>query len=692
VLLIFEDAHWSDPTSLEAFSRIVDRIATLRALLIVTFRPEFDPPWIGRPNVTALILNRLGQREVGAMIDRVASNKLLPPGLRQDIVERSDGIPLFVEEMTKSVLEAESEGEAQHVMAAVPSAALAVPASLHASLMARLDRLGPAKEVAQIGAAIGRQFSHALLAMVMHEAGPELGSALDRLIESGLLYREGVPPYATYLFKHALVQDAAYGTLLREPRRALHARIAETIESQFPEIAESQPELLAHHCTEGGLIEKAAGWWGRAGLRALDRSALVEAAAQLTRALAQIAPLPSTAALRREQIKLQVGLANALLHTKGHAAAETVAALGVARSMIERAEALGETPEDPLLRFSVLYGFWAAKSAAFNGDAIRDLAAQFLALAEKQAAIIPLMIGHRITGSSLLLTGDIVGGGAHYDQAIALYDPAAHRPLATRFGQDPRVAILCWRSLALWLLGYPNAALADADHALKDARAIAHAGTLMYALYITTFALICCGSYAAATTQLYELRALADQKSALIWKQGGMLHLGCLLALTGNASNAIQQFTNGTAVSRSIGVTLYWPWRCPYLARAYAKLDQFDDAWRCIGEAMTAAETTKERWCEAEIHRIAGEIALMSPEPDAKKAEAYFERALEIARAQQARSWELRAAMSRARLWRDQGKRQHAHDLLAPVYGWFTEGFETLDLKEARALLDELKS
>ena len=239
VLMIFEDAHWTDPTSLEAFGRVVDRIATLRVLLIVTFRPEFDPPWIGRPHVTALTLNRLAQREVDAMIDRVVGNKLLPASIRQDIIERTDGIPLFVEEMTKAVLEAESEGEARRTVAAVPSPALAVPASLHASLMARLDRLGPAKEVAQIGAAIGREFSHALLAAVVRKPEAELGSALDRLIAAGLLFRQGVPPHATYLFKHALVQDAAYGTLLREPRRALHARIAETLESQFAEIAES---------------------------------------------------------------------------------------------------------------------------------------------------------------------------------------------------------------------------------------------------------------------------------------------------------------------------------------------------------------------------------------------------------------------------------------------------------------------
>jgi predicted ATPase len=257
LLMIFEDAHWADPTSLEAFSRVVDRLPTLRVLLIVTFRPEFDPPWIGRPYVTTLTINRLGERDISAMIDGVVRNKLLPANIRQDIIERADGIPLFVEEMTKAVLEAETEGAAERAIGVVPSPALTVPASLHAPLMARLNRLGPAKEVAQVGAAIGREFSHSLLAAVMHEGKMELNSALDRLIAAGLLFRQGMPPYATYLFKHALVQDAAYGTLLREPRRALHARIAETLESQFTEIAENQPELLARHCTEAGQIEKA---------------------------------------------------------------------------------------------------------------------------------------------------------------------------------------------------------------------------------------------------------------------------------------------------------------------------------------------------------------------------------------------------------------------------------------------------
>jgi class 3 adenylate cyclase/predicted ATPase len=691
VLVIFEDAHWTDPTSLEAFGRVVDRIQTLRVLLIVTFRPEFNPPWIGEPHVTAVTINRLARRDVGDMIDRVVGNNMLPPGIRQDIIERTDGIPLFVEEMTKAVMEAESEGAAQRMVAAIPSPALAVPASLHASLMARLDRLGSAKELAQIGAAIGREFSHALLAAVVHKPEAELASALNRVVEAGLLFRQGVAPHATYLFKHALVQDAAYGTLLREPRRTLHVRIAEALESRFPEMVESQPELLARHCTEAGLIEKAAGLWGKAGQRSLDRSALVEAAEQLTRALGQIATLPGTPALRREQIKLQVWLVNALMHTKGYAAPETKASLDQASALIERAEALREPPEDPLLLFLVLYGFWMANFVAFNGDIVRDLGAQFLALAEKERTTVPLMIGHRLVGNSMLFTGDIADSRAHYDQAIALYDPGKHRPLAARFGQDARASVLSWRSLALWLLGYPEAALADRDHALKVARDIGQAATLMVVLTDTTWTLFHCGNYAAASAQADELVALAGEKGALHWKAHGMMHQGCALALTRKAADAVQKMASGITACRSTGATLMIPLHLSYLARAYAELGQFEQARHSIGEAMTTVDATEERWCEAEVHRIAGEIVLLSPASDVAKAEASFERALAVARAQQAKSWELRATMSMARLWRDQGKRPKAHDLLAPVYGWFTEGFDTLDLKEAKALLDELR-
>jgi predicted ATPase len=689
VLMMFEDAHWIDPTSLEALGRTLERLSTLGVLLIVTYRPEFEPPWIGRPYVTALTLNRLGEREISAMIDRVTGNKQLPANIRQDIVERTDGIPLFVEEMTKAVLEAESEGEARLTAAGVPSQALAVPASLHASLMARLDRLGPAKEVAQIGAVIGREFSHALLAAVARKEEAVLQDALEGLTRAGLLFRQGTPPLATYLFKHGLVQDAAYSTLLRERRRALHDRIAEALETQFLEIAENQPELLARHCTEAGLIEKASAFWAKAGRRSLVRSALVEAIAQLTRALDQMATLSATPALRREQIELQVALITPLLHVKGYASPETKAAVERARLLIDQAEALGEPPEDPLLLFSVLFGFWVANYVAFNGDVVCELAAQFLALAEKQGATVPLMIGHGLMGTSLVLTGDVAQGRVHCDRAFALYNAAEHRPLAARFGQDVRVTNLSYRSLALWVLGYPDAALADMDHAINDARDTGQATTLMFALGHAPLALLWSGNYVTTATVIEEVIALSDEKGAFLWNVAGKLNQGWLFALTNKAADAVKMFNSTIAAWRSIGSKLWMPNYLSYLASAYAEIGQLNDARRCIDEAMMAVETTKEVLWEAEIHRIAGEIARKS-EADALKCEEYFERALAVARQQQAKSWELRAAMSLARLWRDQGNVSEARELLAPVYGWFTEGFDTRDLKEAKALLEEL--
>jgi class 3 adenylate cyclase/predicted ATPase len=601
VLMLFEDVHWIDPTSLEALSRTVDRLKTLPVMLLVTHRPEFEPPWMGRPYVTSLNLNRLGEREIAALIDRVSGNNALPESVRQDIIERTDGIPLFVEEITKAVLEAESESEAQRTAAAAPLSALAVPASLHASLMARLDRLGPAKEVAQIGAAIGREFSHPLLAAVVSQPEGELRPSLDRLVEAGLLFRQGVPPHATYLFKHALVRDAAYGTLLREPRRALHARIAETLESQFAEIADNQPELLARHCTEAELIEKAAGLWGKAGQKSLARAALLEGKEQLKRALDQIATLPATLALRREEIKLQVAFGNALS-----------------------------------------------------------------------------------------IMGDFMGGKEHYDRALAIYDPAEYRPLTTRSGRDVGVALLSVRSHNLWILGYPAAARSDAERALNEAREIGHAATLMYALWFASWLHMRDRAYAEAQLLLDKLAALVDEKDAtLFWKATEIAFRGVLFAETGNASDAVRAITSGMTSLRSTGAALYQPWHLCHLAMAYAELGQPDDARRCIDDAIDKAEKSMEKASEAEVNRIAGEIALKSPAPDTEKAEKHFEHALAVARQQQAKSWELRAAMSLARHWRDQGKVSEARELLAPVYGWFTEGFDTRDLKEAKALLEE---
>jgi len=342
------------------------------------------------------------------------------------------------------------------------------------------------------------------------------------------------------------------------------------------------------------------------------------------------------------------------------------------------------------LLFSVLHGFWAANFSAFNGDAMRALAAQILMLGEKQGKTFPLMVGHRVVGTSLIFTGDLAQGRAHCDRALALYDPMEHRPLVARLGADARVSGLSYRSWALWMLGYPEAALTDADYALDDARKIGQAATLMFALNFAAWPRILCGNYATANGFVDELIALADEKGAPLWKAAATLWRGWLLALTGKDADAVQTITSGIATYRSTGATVVLSWFLLSLARAHANLGKFDDAWRCIEEAMTAVETTKERLWEAETHRTAGEVALMGPEADATKAEACFERALAVARAQRAKSWELRAATNLARLWRDQGKRGEARDLLAPVYGWFTEGFDTLGLKEAKVLLGEL--
>ena len=558
--------------------------------------------------------------------------------------------------------------------------------------MARLDRLGSAKEVAQIGAAIGREFSHALLSAVVTKPEQEFALALDRLIAAGLLFRQGVPPNASYLFKHALVQDAAYGTLLREPRRALHARIAEILESQFTEIVENQPELIARHFTEAGLIEKAAGFWGKAGQRSLERSSFVEATAQLTRALDEISDLHSTPALRREELMFQVALINAVMHVRGYAASETRAAVERARVLIERSEAVGEPLNDPLIMYSALYAVMTVSIVAFDGEVARQQAAHFLTLAEREGTTAPLLMAHRYMGLSLVYTGDSVEALRHLEQAIALYNPREHRSLATRFGQDAGVHALTYRAWALWLTGHPASALVVCKSALGAAREMGHAATLMNTLALTAFTNLFCGNYETANLQVEEILALAEEKGLTYWTAYAKWIPGWTALLCGKAARSLDMLTSGISAWQSTGATLFALTQLSCLATAHAMLGNYDEARHKIEEAMTALETSKETWFEAEVHRSAGEIALKWPEPDAVNAERYFERALSVARKQQAKSWELRAAMSMARLWRDQGKRDKARKLLAPVYGWFTEGFDTLDLKEAKVLLEQLTS
>ena len=501
IVLAFEDLHWADPTTLDVLRGIAERGALAPLFVVATTRPEFRPPWGMRSHHGTISLAPLDRGQVQEMVAELSARHALPRDVVEDVAARTGGVPLFVEEVTRLLLERGEGGGGIE----------AIPATLQQSLMARLDRLGPAREVAQIGSVIGRDFSYSLLRALadMEEAPPQ--SALERLADADVLLVQGLPPEAEYRFKHALIQDAAYENLLKSRRQVLHRRVAEILRDQFAARAAAEPELLAHHFTQAAMPEAAIEWWGKAGQRSLERSALVEAAEQITRALNLIATLPGSPALRREEIKLQVALITPLLHLRGYASPETKAAVERAHHLIEQSKALGEPPEDPYLLFIVLYGSWVAHLVAFDGDVVHELSVQFLALAEKQGATGPRMIGHRLKGLSLLHTGEIAEAQAHLDRAIALYDPAEHRHLATRFGQEVGAAILAWRSLDLLLLGYSDAALADTKQALETARESAHAATLMYVLNFSVFQQVHCGHFAAANAFVDEFKVLKDQ-------------------------------------------------------------------------------------------------------------------------------------------------------------------------------------
>ena len=682
VLMIFEDAHWADPTSLEAFGRAVDRIRTLSVLLIVTYRPEFEPPWLGRPHVTALILNRLGGREIAAIIDGITGNRLLSPSVRQDIVERTDGIPLFVEEMTKAVLETETEGEAGQTAARIPPPAQAVPASLHASLMARLDRLGDAKDVTQIGAAIGREFSHPLLAAVASKPEAELASALDRLIAAGLLFRQGVPPHATYLFKHTLVQDAAYGTLLREPRRALHARIADALETRFAGAIE--PELIAHHLTEAGSIEQAIDYWLKAGQRAMKQSAHVEAERHLRAGLKLLSGLPDTAARHDREINLQNTLGVCLMPTRGFGNPEVTAAFTRAAEISAR---VGNVPGLFIaLRGNGQYHMISGDLRTAANDAHR-----VLALAREVGDRDFLVEAHHLAWSTFWAAGDFRGAQQHADEVISRYERERdHHLTYTYSGHDPGSCARAYKSLSLGLLGYPDQSLAWCRNMLALAEALAHPFTLGLALWVA------CG--------LHQLRREPDA-----FREFGerMIHHGAekglgLIALAGNVyrgeamthhgefAEGIAQMREGINALRSIGTLHTLSINIAGLAEAYARSGNVNDGLATVEEAFAMTRADGEQFCLPEIHRVKGELLLARSANDRDAAEAAFVEALSVARALQAKVMELRAAVSMARLWRDQSKVRQARELVAPVYGWFTEGFDTRDLKEAKALLDEL--
>src|ERR1043166_3288669 len=687
VLMIVEDAHWADPTSLEVFGRTVDQIKALPALLIVVFRPEFNAPWAGLSHVTSLALNRLGERETAAMIARLAGNRELPADVMAEILGRTDGIPLFVEEMTKAVLEAESEGEARRTVAAVPSPALAVPASLHASLMARLDRLGPAKEVAQIGAAIGREFSHALLAAAVRKPEAQLASALERLIAAGLLFRQGVPPHATYLFKHALVQDAAYGTLLREPRRALHARIAETLESQFAEIAESQPELLARHCTEAGLIEKGVSYWLRAGRNAAARYANVEAIAHLRRGTEAVDRLPADPMKDRVDLDLQLALGPCVIATQGPASSMAAATFARARQVCER---LGDPPE----YLHVMH--WLMIALGVRGELPQSLEAAItlLGLAEARGNRPASLNAMRSVGMISLLVGRVVEAYEWAERNLQEFDASdeAERVAARAAGQDAGAAGLAVMSWSLWLLGHVDQAVARMGAALQRADAVKDPHTQAYVYYYASVLNALCGERAAAYQHAGRSLTLSEEHGFRQWRSTAR-GIRAICAAVPESSGTIDQAITGLDEYSGAGYQLGITARFVLLCEALLRRGQLDAVPKIIEQALSTCKVNTERFFEAELYRLQAQVLLLRNEPDAGiHAQSLLDKALTIARSQSARSLELRAARDLAGLWRDQGKRAEARDLLAPVYGWFTEGFDTLDLKEAKALLDELNA
>jgi class 3 adenylate cyclase/tetratricopeptide (TPR) repeat protein len=681
VLMVFEDVQWTDPTTLELFGLIVERIPTLHVLLIMTFRPEFEPPWIGRLYVTALTINRLGQREVSAMIDRVVGNKSLVGSVREDIIERTDGIPLFVEEITKAVLEAESQRAAEHAIAVIPPPALEVPASLHASLMARLDRLGPAKEVAQIGAAIGREFSRALLAAVVRKPEEELNSALDRLLAAGLVFRQGVPPDTSYLFKHALVQDAAHGTLLRGPRRALHARIAETLESQFADIAERHPELLARHCTEAGLIEKAAGLWGKAGQRSLDRSALQEAVAYLQQGLGIIERLPPSADRDSLELTLREPLHSARLRWRGWASLEVRAN---ATAILQLAQRQGR-PQSLLVG---LWGMWVNTITQGRVAETPDWARRLLAEGNQSGNIDLQILGHRASLSSHFYLGELNEALEQRDKVLALYDPRRAARWRELTGNDVRTAVGVFSSQALWMLGYPDQAAQMSDQKDADSRRLEHPFDIGWALTWGTYVFDYRCEPDRLLARVHEADRIGREQSIPVLSKV-LVPAGEGLARLrkGQLPEAISLLERGIEGWRATGGHLNLPYLKSALAEALSRQGDVETGLRLLDECLDQIE--RPRWHErvwlAEILRLKGWVLMRQGRRT--EAETQLRASIQCARRQQAKSWELRSSKTLAELLIERGQRDAARQLLAPIYGWFTEGFDTLDLKEAKALL-----
>jgi TOMM system kinase/cyclase fusion protein len=682
VLFIMEDLHWVDPSTLELLTLLVDQGPTARILAVFTCRPDFSPPWTGRSHLTQVTLNRLPRRQAAEMTGRVAHGKALPPEVVEQVVAKTDGVPLFVEELTKMVLESGLLQErAERYELSGPLPPLAIPTTLHDSLMARLDRLATVKAMAQLGATLGREFAYDLLQAVAPWDQGTLQQGLHQLVAAEFLYQQGLPPQATYRFKHALIQDAAYQSLLRSSRQQYHQHIAQVLEARFPDIRETQPELLAHHYTEAGLMAQAIPYWQQAGQRALRRSANVEAIEHLTRGLDILKTLPDTPAHAQRELDLQVALGPALMATKGLAAPEVEYAYTRARELCHQ---MGETPQ----LFPVLMGLCMFHRQRGAFQTACQVGKQCLALAQHVDEP-ALLEAHCALGVPLFYLGELALSRFHLEQGSALYDLQQCRSHAFRYGLDPGVncLLVAW---PLWLLGYPDQALARSREALTLAQELSHPYSLAYALQSAMRLHRFRREVQAAREQAEALVTLSNQQGFAQWLAGGAMMCGWALTVQGQEGEGMAQMHHGLTAWRAMGIEAGLPYWLAMLAEAYGSIGQVEAGRRVLAEALALIDTTEERWWEAELHRLKGELLLALPMDNAAEAEAWLQHALDVARRQEAKSLELRAAMSLARLWQQQGKQAEAHALLAPIYGWFTEGFDTADLQEAKALLETL--
>jgi TOMM system kinase/cyclase fusion protein len=681
VLLIVEDLHWTDPSTLELVGLLLDQTPTASLLVLLTCRPHFQPAWHHRSYLTEITVNRLPQHQIARMVERIADEKCLPPAVRQLIVQRTDGVPLFVEEMTKAILESGHLTEVDGHYALTGSfSTFAIPATLQDSLMARLDRLGSAKGMAQLAAVIGRQFAYPLLQTVSQVDEATLQRELGRLVEAELVYQRGVPPHSTYTFKHALIRDAAYESLLKSTRQQYHQRIAQVLESQFSETTETQPELLAHHYTEAGLIEKAVYYWHQAAQRAVERSAHVEAISHLRQGLALLQTLPETSERTRREVDMLIALGASLVATQGYAAPE------VEQTYI-RAQYLCAHLDDPHQRFPVLRGLWQYYHVRADLRTAHTLSEQLLALAQQAQDSVMLVAAHAALGRTLVYLGETALAYTHFTQGMALYDPSQHRASAFLYAENAGVICHSHAAWELWYLGYPDQGLARSHEAVTLARQSAHPLSLGVALSFAAMFSQFRREMRAAQERAEAALSLAKEQGFPFWMAFGAILRGWALAHQGQAKEGITQITQGVMTYRATGAELLRPYYLALLAEAHSARGEPEAGLAVLTEALTLVDTRGERYYEAELYRLKGELLLQQSSDNHMEAESCFHHALDLARNQQAKSFELRAATSLARLWQQQDKRHEAYDLLAPVYGWFTEGFDTADLQEAKTLL-----